>query len=301
VPAPQPAPSDLRRAPRRYSAARLAAYGAVRWLGARAWPGRAAYARWLARGGVRGERVELRVPGLPPAADGLRLVQLSDVHAGPFLDEAALQPALELARSFEPHLLALTGDFITDTADDVALLGRAFAGVPAPLGAFAVFGNHDYRGRRERELVAWLRRQGVRALRNAAVELRHGGARVLLAGLEDIEESRGADLAATLRGSDGREHLRVLLCHHPDVVDALPPGAFHLVLAGHSHGGQLVLPLLGPVARGWLPRRVRGGCDLAGGGRLHVNRGIGVLVLPLRVGAPAEVTCVTFRTAAGPA
>lgn len=295
--APEPAPLDLRRPPRRYSGTRLALYGAVRWLGTRALRGRAAYGRWLARGGVRCERLELAVPGLPPAADGLRLVQLSDVHAGPFLDEAALQPALDLARSFAPHLLALTGDFITDSADDAALLGRAFAGVPAPLGKFAVFGNHDYRHRREGELVAWLRRQGVRALRNEAVVLEHGGARVLVAGLEDIEESHGADLAATLRGSDGREPLRVLLCHHPDVVDALPPGLFHLVLSGHSHGGQLVLPGVGPLARGWLPRRVRGDFALPGGGRLHVNRGLGVLVVPLRVGAPAEVTCVTFRAA----
>ncbi len=293
--------ADLRRPPRRYSGARLRLYGAVRWLGSRAFSGRAAYARWLARGGVRGERVELRVPGLPPAADGLRIVQLSDLHAGPFLDEAALQPVLDLARSFEPHLLALTGDFITDSAGDVALLGHAFAGVPAPLGKFAVYGNHDYRGRRERELSAWLRRQGVRALRNESVELSHGGARVLVAGLEDIEESKGADLAATLRGSDGREHLRVLLCHHPDVVEALPAGAFHLVLSGHSHGGQVVLPLLGPLARGWLPRRVRGDFELPGGGRLHVNRGIGVLVVPLRVGARAEVTCVTLRAGGHPA
>ncbi len=297
MPAPDAAARDLRRAPRRYGAARLRLYGAVRWLGSRAWPGRAAYACWLARGGARGERVELTVPGLPAAADGLRIVQLSDFHAGPFLDEAALQPVLDLARSFEPHLLALTGDFITDTVDDARLLGRAFAEIPALLGKFAVYGNHDYRGRREGELTAWLRRQGVRALRNEHVVIGHGGARVLLAGLEDIEESRGADLQAALRCSDGREHVRVLLCHHPDVVDALPPGAFHLVLSGHSHGGQIVLPLLGPLARGWLPRRVRGDFDLPGGGRLHVNRGIGVLVAPWRVGAQAEVTCVTLRVA----
>jgi len=177
----------------------------------------------------------------------------------------------------------------------VALLGRAFAAIPAPLGKFAVFGNHDYRHRREGAIAAALRRQGVRVLRNASVLVARGGARVRIAGLEDLEEARNADLDAATADFDGREHARVLLCHHPDVADVLPAGRFHLVLSGHSHGGQIVLPGLGSIGRRWMPERIAGRYPLPGGGLLYVNRGIGVMVLPFRLGAPAEVTCAVLR------
>ena len=287
---------DLRKIPRRYPDEVAYVFRASRWLGSHVWPGRAAYARTLRRG-LRGERVDVPVPGLPAGADGLRIVQLSDLHGGPFLDEASLEPVIALARSFEPHLLAITGDFITRQMQDVYRLGQAFARIDAPLGKFAVFGNHDYRHRRECHIAAALRRQGVRTLRNEGLTLEWRGARIALAGLEDIEESKGADLVAATRGFRGDEDARVLLCHHPDVVDVLPPGMFHVVLSGHSHGGQIVLPGFGSLGRKWMPRRLAGQFPLDGGGLLHVNRGVGVLVAPFRVGATPEVTCLTLRRA----
>jgi len=289
---------DVRKPPRRFADEVGWVFRASRWLGSNVWPGRAAYARYLRRGGLRGVTLDVPVPGLHPDADGLRLVQLSDLHGGCFLDEASLEPVVSLAASFEPDVLCLTGDFVTRAAQDVALLGRAFARIPAPLGRFAVFGNHDYRHRREGAIAAALRRQGVRVLRNASVLVARGGARVRIAGLEDIEEARLADLDAAMADFDGREHARVLLCHHPDVADVLPAGRFHLVLSGHSHGGQIVLPLVGSLGRRWMPRRIAGRYPLPGGGLLYVNRGIGVMVLPFRLGAPAEVTCAVLRRAA---
>lgn len=288
---------DLRKIPRRYPDEVALVLRASRWLGSRVWPGRAAYARTLRRE-LRGERLDVPVPGLPAGADGLRIVQLSDLHGGCFLDQASLEPVVALARSFAPHLLVLTGDFITRRMQDVYLLGDAFARIPAPLGKFAVFGNHDYRHRRECHIAAALRRQGVRTLRNEGLVLEWGGARLALAGLEDIEESKGADLEAATRGFRGDEHARLLLCHHPDVVDVLPPGMFHLVLSGHSHGGQIVLPGFGSLGKRWMPKRLAGPFPLAGGGLLYVNRGVGVLVAPFRVGATPEVACLTLRSVA---
>ena len=289
---------DVRKPPRRFADEVTWIFRASRWLGSHVWPGRAAYARYLRRGGLHGVTVDVPVPGLHPDADGLRLVQLSDLHGGCFLDEASLAPVVSLAASFEPDVLCLTGDFVTRSAQDVALLGRAFARIPAPLGRFAVFGNHDYRHRREGAITAALRRQGVRVLRNASVLVARGGARVRIAGLEDLEEAKLADLDAATADFDGREHARVLLCHHPDVADVLPAGRFHLVLSGHSHGGQIVLPLVGSLGRRWMPRRIAGRYPLPGGGLLYVNRGIGVMVLPFRLGAPAEVTCAVLRRVA---
>jgi uncharacterized protein len=289
--------SDLRRPPRRFPGPVIRGLDALRWLGSRVWPGRAAYAWQLAHGGLELVRVDVAVPGLPAALDGLRLVQLSDLHAGCFLDEASLQPVIAVARACEPHLLLLTGDYITTTADDVHLLGVALARIDAPLGKFAVFGNHDYRGRREPELVAALRRQGVTVLRNATVTIVHGGAQLAITGLEDLEESKGADLDRALAGQAGDEAVRVLLCHHPDVVDVLPSGRFHLVLSGHTHGGQIVLPGSSTLLARWMSKRLRGDHALPDGGLLHVNRGIGVLIVPIRFGSPAEVTCLTLRRA----
>jgi uncharacterized protein len=287
--------SDLRRTPRRFAGPVMQALDALRWLTSRVWPGRAFYAWWLARRGLQLVRVDVPVAGLPLALDGLRLVQLSDLHVGCFLDEASLQPVVDLARACEPDVLLLTGDFITHTTRDIHELGIALARIDAPLGKFAVFGNHDYRGRRERELIAALRRQGVAVLRNATARVERGGAVVGISGLEDLEESKGSDLDAALAGLHGDEAVRVLLCHHPDVIDALPPGRFDLVLSGHTHGGQIALPGLTALAARFTSRHLRGDYPVPGGGLLHVHRGIGVLVVPFRFRARAEVACLTLR------
>lgn len=289
---------DLRKPPRRYSGPALLLFAAVRrvseWLF-----GRALYRCRLQRGGVVVEELELLVPGLDPSLDGLRAVQISDLHAGPFLDERSLCPVTELVVAHDPDLLFVTGDFITDTVDDRDLLGDFLGRLPGRLGKFAVFGNHDYRQRREAELVAWLRRQGIETLRNESSAVMVEGAVLRVLGLEDIEEGKLADLDGALAGCDESDDLTVLLCHHPAVLNALPSGRFDLVLCGHTHGGQVVLPLIGPlVARGdGVPAAADGA--LPGGGRWHVNRGLGALVLPLRLGAPAEVTWITLRSPAG--
>ena len=288
--------ADLRKEPRRYSAAALRAYAAVRGLGRRL-GARGHYARWLSRGGLRGEVVDVPVADLPGDLEGLRLVQLSDLHAGPFLDRRSLDPVLDLARAYRPDVLVLTGDFLTDTTADALELGDVFGRIPAPLGRFAVFGNHDYRGRDQGRLVAWLRHQGVRCLLNEGVLLRRGAGCVRLVGLEDIEEAREVDLEAGLAGATDADDARVLLCHHPDVGERLPPGLFDLVLSGHTHGGQVLLPVLGSLARRRLPAHLAGPRVLEGGALQYVNRGVGVLVLPFRLGAPAEVTCLALRRA----
>ncbi len=288
---------DVRRPPRRFSRVAMALFDTAGWLGRRVWPGKRMYARALRRGGLEVVQVDVPVPDLPAALDGLCIVQLSDLHAGPFFDEITLQPVLPLVAACQPDLLVLTGDFLTSAPEDVAALGSALGRIHAPLGGFAVFGNHDYRGRREGELAAVLRRQGITVLRNESRVTSVGGARLAIAGLEDIEESKLADLDAARAGMSGSEEFRLLLCHHPDVVDTLPGGLFHLVLSGHSHGGQINLPGLGSLAGRWMPRRVAGSYRLEDDGLLHVNRGLGVLVLPFRIGARAEVTRLTLRRA----
>ncbi len=294
----EPAGADLHKPPRRFSGAAIRLFAFLRWLGAEVWPGKRAYRRFLARGGVELSEEDVPVAGLPDALSGLRLVQVSDLHAGPLLDRASLDPVLALVRAADPDVLCLTGDFITDRAEDVYRLGDVFARMPARLGRFAVFGNHDYRHRREGVIVAALRRQGVRVLRNASAAVERGGARLRVVGIEDIEEGKRVDLDAALADARGDDAATVLLCHHPDVAGLLPPGRFDLVLCGHTHGGQVVLPGLGSPARRWLPDQLAGTRPLPGGrGVCHVDRGIGVLVLPFRIGARAQVSVLVLRRA----
>jgi hypothetical protein len=297
------AATDLRKPPRRFRDWEIAVFRCAHWCTTRVWPGRRLYLRAMRRGALELMEVDVPVPGLPPGLDGLRLVQLSDLHAGDVFDESTLLPAVELARACRPHLVLLTGDFVTHAAEEVLRLGHALGRIQPSCGAFAVFGNHDYRGRREGRIAAWLRRQGVTVLRNENVVLSDptwGGARLAVAGLEDIEESKGSHLEPTVAGLSppdvaAGQHARLLLCHNPDVVERLPPGLFHLVASGHSHGGQIVLPLVGTPGRPWMPRHVRGSHPLPGGGLLHVNRGLGILVLPFRLGARPELTLFTLR------
>lgn len=287
--------TDVRKVPRRFSDEAIAAFRFVRFLGSRVWPGKRAYRWWLAHGGLRAVHVDVPVPGLHADLDGLRIVQVSDPHGGCFLDEGSLDPVVDLARALRPDVLCITGDFVTRRTEDATQLGHAFGRIPAPSGRFAVLGNHDYRERREGEIVAWLRRQDVTTLRNGSVLVRRGEGRLRVVGLEDLEEAKVADLDLALAETRPDDHATLLLCHHPDIEDRLPPGRFDLVLCGHSHGGQINLPLIGSLGRAWMPQRLSGTADLPGGGRLHVNRGLGVLVVPLRLGAPAEVTCCVLR------
>lgn len=283
----------LRRAPRRYRSWTRGAHACARWLGTHLLRGAALTRRRLAKR-LRLCQLDVPISGLPPALDGLRVVQLSDLHAGPWLDEAALEPVRQLVLALKPDLLVITGDFITDGIDDVLLCGAFFSRLPARLGAFAVLGNHDCRGRQEARLAAHLRRQGVRLLRDESVLLPCQGARLRLVGLADLEESGGADLNRALAQAADDDDARILLCHHPAVQDLLPADAgIDLVLSGHTHGGQLRWPWATPRADGG--RCQAGTRQLGSGCWAHVNRGLGSLLLPLRWGAPAEVSCLTLR------
>ncbi len=284
----------LARAPRRYPRLALSVAAFVE-RAAVLLGGRRLYRRSLRRPRLRVVTHDVDLTGLDPRLDGLRVVHLSDFHAGPFLDAAALDDVIATANAAAPDVVALTGDFITHRADEGVALAGTFGRLEARLGAFAVFGNHDYRARREGEMEDAFARVGVTTLRNRGVAVERDGARVWIAGIEDVEEGKVVDLDAALAGRAGGD-ATILLAHHPDVADDLGGRAIDLVLAGHTHGGQIRLfgrSILGTSLRS----RYRAGIYHAGSARLHVTRGIGVLVLPLRVGAPAEVAVLTLRRA----
>ncbi len=266
-----------------------AAEGLARGLG-----GRWLYARrWLGPRGLRLREEHVEVPGLPPVLDGLRIAHLSDVHAGPFLGAGDLKYAVEEVNQWGPDLVALTGDFCAHEPEQALEVAADLGHLRARSGLFAVFGNHDYRHRREGEIAAAYLEHGIRFLRNAGVRPERDGRSLPLVctGLEDLEEGRTVDVAAAraeLRAGD----VEVMLCHNPRGARALARPGCPLLLSGHTHGTQIDLPWL----RGLGPDHPGLRVEL-GPTTLLVSRGLGVVGVPLRWRVPAEVVLVQLWSA----
>jgi predicted MPP superfamily phosphohydrolase len=234
---------------------------------------------------VNDERIWL--DALPSAFHGLRVVQISDIHHGLFLPEEWLSEAVRQTNRLNPDIIALTGDFVTYSRRNIGPAAELLGRLRARYGVFAVLGNHDFRVDADAITMA-LRRQRIDVLRNRHVTLWFGGESMYLAGVDDY--GYGADLRRAMRGVP-REAATVLLAHNPRVIHLASRNNVSLVLSGHTHGGQVNLPLLGTVY-GRSPERLRYkiGWDRMGATQIYVSRGIGTIVLPWRLRCPAEIT-----------
>lgn len=285
------APGAPRLGPRRFGAARILLGNAI-GRGAAALGGRRLYRRrHLARGRFRVRTERVRVPGLPAGLRGFRIAHLSDLHAGPFLGAGDLADVVDAVNGLGADLGALTGDLITGAWEEALAPLEDLARLRARHGWLGVFGNHDYHGRREGEIAAAYAEIGVRFLRNECARIEVEGGALAVIGLEDLEESLAVDLAgprAAVREGD----VEVVLCHNPAGAPLVARPGCAAVLSGHTHGGQLALPLLRRLG----PPHPGDRQDL-GGTAVITNLGLGCLVLPLRIGAPAEVVCVVLEAA----
>jgi predicted MPP superfamily phosphohydrolase len=240
---------------------------------------------------ARAERVTFALPGLDPAHDGLRVAQLSDIHVGPRTSPEVIRRAIEEANRFEPDLVVLTGDFLSRRRAGVELMRAQLGGLAAP--TIAVLGNHDV-WVDPKGATAALRGHGYEVLENAWTRIRVRGAPLSVVGVGDRLTGR-EDVAAATRGLGRGPPL--VLAHGPRTADRLRALGRPLVcFSGHTHGGQINLPVLTPLLLASLKEPyVRGVYEL-GPVRLYVNRGLGMSV-GLRLNAPAEVTLATLRRA----
>ena len=248
-------------------------------------------------------RFDLPVRGLAPALAGLRVAHLSDFHLGPHIPAGYLEGAVARAAAERPDLIALTGDFVDRGPDHVGRAARLFRGLAAPLGVYAVLGNHDFavhtpRGKRkhpdlDRRIADALGTEGVTVLRNRAATVARGGGRLVVAGVDDLWSGE-ADVPAALGGANA-DTPRILLAHNPQAADALGPHRADVILSGHTHGGQIDWPGLGRLflhrgARRW----AAGLYPLPGGGHLYVNTGVG-FGWRFRFGVRPELAVLTLR------
>ncbi|OFV95066.1 MAG: hypothetical protein A3H28_17100 [Acidobacteria bacterium RIFCSPLOWO2_02_FULL_61_28] len=263
------------------------------------------------------------IPYLPRSLEGLTIVQLSDLHVGPYIREKDLKYLVSRTNELRPDLVVLTGDILDWSLESLPDAVRGLSGIQSSLGVFAVLGNHDIYSDRYSfssehrggvNIVNGLESIGIRTLRNQVIHLGSGQDRLALMGLDwlggtpggrnfyNYQQARTQQQLALMDEQAGPETPRVLLAHHPDTfTDAIPFG-IGLTLAGHTHGGgQVILGVVNgvPLGPGVFRFKYLSGLYQEQGCSLYVNRGIGYLGIPIRINCPPEIS--HFKLVSSPA
>lgn len=230
---------------------------------------------------------------LPAALDGLRVVQLSDIHHSPFTGRAQVERAVEVANSLQPDIIALTGDYVTHEREYAAPCAEMLGRLRARCGVYAILGNHDHWV--DAPLVTDLfRAEGIRMLVNEGMRFEHRGASFWLAGVDDTMVGL-EDLPLALAGARDDE-MKLLLAHNPVVLRRAARAGVDFVLSGHTHGGQVTWRSE-RSASGRVRRRLLRGLGRQGETQIYVSRGLGTVVLPVRYGCTPEVSLLQLRCA----
>ena len=240
---------------------------------------------------------DVPIRGLDPAHDGLVVAHLTDVHVGLITPESRVRRAVQIANAARADLVVLTGDYVCYGRRFVDVMGEQLRGLEARTAVVATLGNHDYWTDAEGCARA-LAKNGYDVLRNQSVTLRPRGAPLAVVGIDDAV-TRHHDPARAFAGA-GRRGTVLALSHCPELADAAAARGAHLVVAGHTHGGQVHFKGFSEkMYRRFTKRRYLSGWYQVGDGRLYVNRGVGQASIPVRAGAGArsEVAIFTLRAA----
>lgn len=241
-------------------------------------------------------RLDVDFDHLPPGLEGMRIAQISDLHVGPHTSRRHLARIAAAVRDAEPDLIAVTGDQVDDYARDVEPFAAAFHGLSAPLGVFAIPGNHDV-------FAGWaavqqgLEAMGLEVLVNRAIPLQRNDDRFWLAGTGDPAGRRGTPVAPDVERTLADvppQAFTIALAHNPALWPALAERGVELTLSGHTHYGQIAIPRLGwSLASPFLQYAM--GEHRRGGSYLYINPGTNYWGIPLRIGTPPEVTVLTLH------
>lgn len=258
---------------------------------------------------VHAEDLTITLERLPAAFDGFRIAQLSDIHYGETIGDSYVHRAVEIANSFAPDMVVITGDFTTrsftmrnpeEAARRAEPCARVLTGLRSRLGTVAILGNHDV-DTDPVIVTRALESNGIRMLNNEAYSIEQNAARLWIAGLGDVFFGRH-DLNATMHNVPDDEAV-IMLVHEPDYADAVANfRRVDLQLSGHSHGGQVRVPGLGPIpfVLPYLGRKYINGLfhirGAAGHLQLYTNRGLGTVGIPVRFNCTPEVTRITLRS-----
>ncbi|TAK12547.1 MAG: metallophosphoesterase [Anaerolineae bacterium] len=257
--------------------------------------GSAAYGFGLEPGWIDVSRLTLALPRLPAVFEGLRLAHLTDLHLDDWMTDDRLASIVDLTNREAPDAVLLTGDYITgirDIATRLPALTEQLARLNPPLGVFAVLGNHDH-WTDARAVRGALESAGVLELRNRAHRLGRAGQALYVCGVDDYWE-RYADLDRVMGGLPDAA-CAILLSHEPDFADiSAATGRFDLQLSGHSHGGQVALPFVGPLILPTYAEKYPSGLYQVGRMWQYTSRGLGMVEPRVRFNCRPELALLTL-------
>ena len=264
------------------------------------------------------ERVDVPVANLPPELDGLRIAQLSDIHIGDYMPPREIARAVDMANDLQPDISFVTGDFVSGEGDPLDDCITELSRLRAPLGVWGCNGNHEIYAGVEDDAERLFREKGMRLLRARSAVVEYNGGRFNLIGVDyqrdHMVSGEHAGPESMLREIETlvrRDMPNILLSHNPNSFRRAAELGIELSLAGHTHGGQVkfeivdhsVSParLISPFVAGLYHLPMSGQAGAAPNGlqkaALYVNRGLGTLGFPVRIGVPPEITLLTLRRA----
>lgn len=248
------------------------------------------YSFAIERTDVEVNHYRLALSRLPAEFEGFTIVHLTDLHHGPFTGEAFFEELVDRVNGMRKDIIVCTGDYVLsrNTTDEIDEIWPILSELKAPSGVYSVLGNHDHWADVQRSLY-WLEKSG-QGMRHRAILLERGGKRIWLAGAGDFwEDNRPLD---PLLKSIPKEECRIVLAHNPDSADTLRAETFDLMLSGHTHGGQVRLPLFGAP---FMPVRNKdytmGLVRSRSGAPVFISKGIGTTI-PLRFNCAPEIALV---------
>lgn len=249
---------------------------------------------------IKVEYVNLTLPRLSPEFSGLRVVQISDIHMGNWMNPERLQHVADMVAEQKPDLLFLTGDFLIghffDKNSEVQL--QEMVNILLPLAksfpSFGVLGNHDH-WTKSGAVRAMLKDSGIMELNNSIFTISRGNEHLHLCGVDDVWE-KDARLDEVIEKLPD-DAAAILLAHEPDFADiSAKTGRFDLQVSGHSHGGQVVIPFMGPPVLPYLGQKYHTGLYQVGNMLQYTNRGVGMAMPPVRFNCPPEITVFTLKS-----
>lgn len=254
-----------------------------------------AYARLIEPYRYEVSETDIFLRDLPERFEGFRITQLTDVHHSRIVGIDQVRRTVELTNLTRPDLIALTGDYTTSYRRYIEPCAEALGALSAPEGVWAVLGNHDHYTDAELTTRA-LERNHITVLENANTTLRRGSDVLQISGIDDWSWGK-TRWPRALYGLD-QKRPTVLLSHQPRVLDLAESEGVGLILSGHTHGGQIDLPLIGPPARfATVELKYAQGLFRSRDTQLYVSRGTGVIGLPLRLGVRPEIAVLRLRRA----
>ncbi|HBX68449.1 MAG TPA: serine/threonine protein phosphatase [Chloroflexi bacterium] len=252
------------------------------------------YATKIEPGWLQVSSLSLMLPRLHPAFDSYRIVQISDIHLETWINRERLAEVIKTVQLLRADLIVITGDFVTDIFDNTPTdLIDNLSQLSAKDGILAVMGNHDY-WTNEKVIRQVLKASNIRELSNEVLTLERGQAQLHLAGVDDYWENKARlrEVLAQLPPAGAA----ILLAHEPDfAVVSAESGRFDLQLSGHTHGGQVNLPRIGPLVLPMYGRRYPAGLYQIGQMQLYTNRGLGTARPQIRFNCRPEIAMITLH------